>query len=740
MKKWILIAAWLMAHLSWAGPVDVETARAIATQFLNGHAAKSRAGKAISTQQMTLAKTMKSASSQQALLYVFNNEGEDGGYVVAAADEVASPVLAFSEEGTFDWDNMSCCQRYLMECYAHEIEHASSQPERAAAAIKARKAVETDAATGPRKAYAAVKPLLKSKWDQGTPYNTLCPIDPNTKKRCITGCVATAAAQIMYYHKWPIQGQGSYSYEWQGKTLTANFGNTTYQWDKMKDVYKNSPTDPDNAVATLMYHCGVAANMNYGSNGSYGAISAHQFIEYFRYSPRAKFIQRSDCGKEEFERLMHKELEVGRPILFRGADENDEGGHVFVCDGCTTGNYFHFNLGWSGEKDGYYKISALDTEWYELSYFQDMSYGLQPPGETLRTANGNEYEVIGDGEVAIKKMKQTVSKFTLPTSVTIEGTTYAVTEVGSNAFDGNLTMTELTIPAGITSLNDMAFNNCPNLEKVVLDDSDIPILMGNDVFYNCNLTTLHVGRDITTNWSSFTYKYALTDITIGQQVTRLPKGAFAGCSITSITLPPNLKMIGEYAFENATQLQEINISAGNEHFIMKGKALINTDSQTLIYVLETKDNSYTIPYGVENIQGSCMWPTGIKELHIPSTVTSIGNYFIYGPNLEKVYLYTSTPATCTAYAWEGILNNNEVLPTVYVPRGSLATYKRAAVWNQLPLSEWDIPTEVEGITTNWKNEPQTTFYGVDGTRITSPRRGVNILRKSDGTTTKKFFK
>ena len=124
MKKWILTSAMLIANICWADPVDVETARAIATQFLNGHSIKARSGKTTSTRMMRLAKTMQSTDNKQALFYVFNNDGEEGGYVVTAADDVARPILAYSESGTFDWNSTSCCERHIMESYAKEIETA----------------------------------------------------------------------------------------------------------------------------------------------------------------------------------------------------------------------------------------------------------------------------------------------------------------------------------------------------------------------------------------------------------------------------------------------------------------------------------------------------------------------------------------------------------------------------------------------------------------------------------------
>lgn len=742
MKKYILIAAILMTNLCWAGPIDVETARTIAAQFLNGHSIKAHNGKTTSAQMMKLAKTMQSTSNKQALFYVFNN-GEEGGFVVTAADDVARPVLAYSESGTFDWDNISCCERHIMESYAKEIEAALSQPERYAEALKARQeaeaeeAVENSEATGPRKAYKQVQALMKSKWDQGTPYNTLCPIDPSTNKRCVTGCVATAAAQLMYYHKWPQQGRGSHSYEWRGKTLSADFGSTTYQWDKMKNAYKTNPSDPDNAVATLMFHCGVASEMDYGSDGSYANINAWQFIEYFKYSPRAQNLSLSSCGINEFQRILHQELENRRPVIFRGADANNEGGHLFICDGCTSGSLFHFNLGWTGEKDGYYALSALDTEWYELSFFQAIIYRLQPPGQTLTDASGNEYELIDNNKLAIVKMSA-MGQFTVPTSATIDGTTYTIAEVGANAFANNQELKELTIPVGITAISNNAFAGCTNLEKVVIEDSDTPLITGSDIFLENGIATLYMGRNITTEQSCFNY-LPLFSITLGEQVTMLPELAFAGSYITSITLPAHLEFIAGGAFENTNKLQQINIAPGNTHFTMKGNALINTDTKALVHVIPTENESYTIPHGVEIIQYSCMWPNYAKELHIPSTVTTIGNFFMHNPNLEKVYLYTKTPATCYDWSWYPLKTESGDYPfTVYVPRGSLSTYKRTKVWSDLPLNEWDIPTEMESIEVD--HTLPTTYYHIDGTRLRAPRKGINILHRSNGETEKAIIK
>jgi len=202
-----------------------------------------------------------------------------------------------------------------------------------------------------------VGPLLTTTWNQWPYYNDFCP--PGTP----TGCVATAMAQIMKYHNHPAQGTGSHSYSHATYgTLSADFGATTYQWNNMpSSLTAGSTPEQKNAVATLMYHCGVAVEMNYTPSVSLANSYSFKYAlpTYFKYDGGIDLKQRSeyfgnDAGWHD---LLKNELDAGRPIFYAGASST--GGHAFVCDGYDDGGCFHFNWGWSGSGDGWYVTSNL---------------------------------------------------------------------------------------------------------------------------------------------------------------------------------------------------------------------------------------------------------------------------------------------------------------------------------------------------------------------------------------------
>ena len=166
----------------------------------------------------------------------------------------------------------------------------------------------------------SVAPLLGGiKWDQGSPYNNLCPIiNDSTSERAATGCVATAMAQVMKYHSWPVSGTGSNTYtpNWFTTSLSVDFSKATYDWANMTDICNSSSTAiQKDAVATLMYHAGVSVNMMYGEYSSASSLNmAKALIGYFNYDSNIQSYYRDYYSKPEWEGLIKAELNAGRPV------------------------------------------------------------------------------------------------------------------------------------------------------------------------------------------------------------------------------------------------------------------------------------------------------------------------------------------------------------------------------------------------------------------------------------------
>ncbi|MCR5050733.1 MAG: C10 family peptidase [Paludibacteraceae bacterium] len=309
--------------------------------------------------------------SDEAALYVFN-QTSDNGFVIVSADDNAVTILGYADRGSFDVNNLPANLRNWLNYYAERV--AVAQPAKSGA----KKALKPSSTT-------PIAPLLgEIEWNQDMPYNALCPVDQLDNTRSASGCIATAAAQIMRYWKWPKQGSGSHSYTWHNcidyddngdchqyydTILSADFGATTYDWDNMPangDFGYNSTQVK--AIAQLLYHVGVSCEMGYGGNeaGGSGASMvdiANAMEEYFGYTAEYYIVRDDETDYPTISNIAETfttELQAGRPILMAGC--NDEGCHAFVCDGMDAQGLFHINWGWGGLCNGFFALSALDPE------------------------------------------------------------------------------------------------------------------------------------------------------------------------------------------------------------------------------------------------------------------------------------------------------------------------------------------------------------------------------------------
>ena len=298
-------------------------------------------------------------------VFVFNSTEE--GFVLVSAEDNARAVLGYSDEGTFDANNIPENMQFWLQMYADEMGRLGEEAIRRET-IK-RKVIGDEAKGERREAtseeYPTISPILgQTIWGQGKPFNNKCP--QINGERTVTGCVATALSQIMYVHKYPTKGTGSHSYTTESKKLnvSANFGNTTYDWANMIPNYSGSYTTTQaNAVATLMHHVGVAADMDYTVDGS-GAVSSialAAITKYFGYDKAINVLPKDFMKEESLLQAIATDLQVGRPVYFSGVTVNREG-HAFVCDGMKSDGYLHINWGWNGMANGYFAISALAPE------------------------------------------------------------------------------------------------------------------------------------------------------------------------------------------------------------------------------------------------------------------------------------------------------------------------------------------------------------------------------------------
>ena len=392
MKKTILlVTALLLGFVTLqAKPVDVAKAQRLGQQFIQNKAMFAK--QAIN--QLDLAYTFR-ADNGIATAYVFNF---DGGFVVVSADDSYHPILGYSDHGTFDYDSapdgllfmLGEVNREIAQCVAENISMTSD--------IACEwKNLETAGVLNPAKNIALVGPLVQTKWDQGSPYNMYVP------NGYPTGCVATAMAQLMKYWEWPVQGTGEHSYIWNGQTLSANFGETTYDWDNMLNVYTMGNVTPENrqAVALLMSHCGISVDMMYASDGS-GAYSPDVPIaisNYFSYSDQATHIGKSGYTYDEWVALLKSNIDQHIPLYYSG--QGEDGGHAFICHGYDNDGLFYFNWGWGGNSDGWFLIDGNKFEFNSgqaiiYDFIPDFVYNKMPQAvENLSVTIDNDVSRIG---------------------------------------------------------------------------------------------------------------------------------------------------------------------------------------------------------------------------------------------------------------------------------------------------------------------------------------------------------
>lgn len=326
---------------------------------------------------------------------------KNGGFAVIATDDNFAPVLGYSDT-QFTTDNMPPAMQWWMNMTENALQTALENGEEVKSAAELRSAEYPE----------AVAELLTTRWDQMTPYNK--ELVRITGKSYPTGCMATAMAQIMKYHSYPVTGQGYKGYAIDGKNGNYDFESTTYQYDNMLDVYSgnNYTTEQADAVAKLMLHCGVAVDMTYGLNGSgsYSNDASVALNKYFKYNTR--LYTRDIYTKAEWMNMIFEEISNGRPILYGGVTAQNAG-HAFVFDGYDADGLVHVNWGWSGSGNGYFEVALLNSNTGSYSYSQDMilmhtsdapelpyisQWGIMP-SITWITSGGQTYETVGKFEV-----------------------------------------------------------------------------------------------------------------------------------------------------------------------------------------------------------------------------------------------------------------------------------------------------------------------------------------------------
>ncbi len=578
-------------------------------------------------------------------LYIFN--GVNGGFAVVSADTRAVDMLCYSDTGRLDDQTLNPALQWWLNRFVEEISSLTDKDEPQAGS--------PNRAPADRKA-TVISPLLGGiAYGQSQPFNNLCPIVSG--QRCKTGCVATAATQIMRYWRYPSHGNSRKTYLWSSQYLSADFASATYDYNNMPESYRGSYNSIQaNAVATLMHHAGVAASMGYGvnSSGAYDDDMLQAMIDYFGYDCDAWYWMGNGYTVDQISASINQDLEAGRPVFMGGDDANGNGGHAFVCHGRDAQGRFYFNWGWSGSGDCYSTLTSVHPNTSDNYYFSsglDISVGLRPatdcvswsrieisatPDELPLTFAGVTMNEAGEYETPV-----TVRANSCDTAAIVK---LSIVSDGSSTYGycgDNLTWelssdkTVLTIEGygdmWDFTLTDMTNNTIPwksaytTIEQVILPDGITSI--GDYAFFNHRqLTTISLPSSLTRIGMYAFARNAFSSIAIPDAVTYIDDYAFAyATNISSIDLPKNLSYLGTDVFINCSALKTVNYNAVN------CQLPDNYDTSNPFYSVRSQITSFNIGNEVQVLPaGLCYKMTNISSVTLPLSLTTLNGNAFYG--------------------------------------------------------------------------------------------------------------
>jgi hypothetical protein len=314
--------------------------------------------------------------------YVFNVNNNEG-FVIISAESNAFPIIAYSYESYYNPDKLNPGFEAEMKNYQAQISYIREKNLQADDNISSTwEKYLSSSFTKSTSSITTVGPLVKTKWDQGCYYNTLCPVGDGGYGYCNhvpTGCVATAMAQLMKYWSFPSTGKGQNQYT-SMVAHNVNFAAQTYNWAAMPA----SLTAENNEVAKIMYHAGVSVNMNYSPGGSSASTqdAAFKLVNNWKYSSTTSY-QSKGTNNVDWHFKVRGSLIDGRPLIYRGSGTY---GHAFICDGFQYPDYYHFNWGWGGSYDGYFYISSLNPGSYNFTNDQGAIFNCYPPTTATPTS------------------------------------------------------------------------------------------------------------------------------------------------------------------------------------------------------------------------------------------------------------------------------------------------------------------------------------------------------------------
>ena len=663
---------------------------------------------------------------------------EESGFAVVTADDLLPAVLGVSAAHYSDGQNPNF--EWWLQATAEAARHAVQN--------NAPMHVTTP---DPMKYPESVPSMVTTKWYQADPYNRMCPTFSGNVK-CLTGCVATAMAQVMNYHQTPAHGQGERTIYYprgnhNGQAVTANYDEDYYDWPNMLNYYVNGQfTEVEaNAVALLMRDCGVAADMEYGGpsegSGAYSEDAAAGLREYFGFE-EAQCLNRSDYSEPTWMDIIYRELSENGPLYYGGADWL--GGHAFVFDGYTADGKVSVNWGWAGDDDGFFFVSQLNPSGYSFNMYQDMIIGIK--GGNHATMRKAEVVVENVGELQ-QKLEENAEEGTYIGTLTVTGPLnqddmnylrqLAGWSVDGEPTDGMLRILDLTnavleentvpggifkdctmlrrvrLPESITAIGAEAFNGCANLYELRVTTKNVPELLGSDVFEGMPFgkATLYVRSGLkkaylqTAQWKEFGEQNVFTVGTVLKVRNAIRKYGEKNPTFTYTASGDNAKNVkGAPSFTcDATPTSPagrypVKISAGN---LENAEAYDFADG----YLIVQKVDAKATVKNAERYEGE--------------------------ENPQFELKYEGLVAHDTQVAWEqepvfqttaNVLSKPGVY-TVGVKSATALSYNMTFIAGKLTVKEKPVPSGISDVQTTTNDQP---VYNLQGQRVQPQQKGLLI--------------
>ncbi len=410
--------------------------------------------------------------------------------------------------------------------------------------------------------------------------------------------------------------------------------------------------------------------------------------------------------------------------------------------------------------------------------------------------DGVYYELDSSTKTAevVKNPNKYYGGISIPSTITYEGDEYDVTSIHGNAFRNCEDLVFVVIGEKVASIGNYSFRNRDKLTNVWAFMQKPPAII-KETFTNRTNAILHVPTgsvtayksaaywkefksivatnngiinfadanikalcvanwdtdndgelsefealkitDIGTVFSENTAIISFNELSYFSNLENIEANAFKGCSnLGSITIPKSVESIGNDAFAGCNNITTVTIQSNAvlSNYPDWGRSSLST-------IFGEQVQEYILEEGITRIGRNAFYGcNGLTYITIPNSVTSIGyRAFGYFTNLTDMYCYAEQVPKTDSYSFS---DSNYTSATLHVPAGSVEAYSNAEYWKNfgsiVALTEND--PDPTGIANVANKNTSKHYFSLDGKRLATPQRGLNIIKMSDGTTKKIVIK